>query len=70
MDESLSARSASETEINLRIERSEPISGTLSVPGRTGQERFCGWMELIASITAGSQLSIEPDERSPGGPRA
>jgi hypothetical protein len=69
MDESLSAGSASATVISLRIERGEPISGTLTVHGRTGEERFCGWMELIATITASSQLSIEQEGLLPDGPR-
>jgi hypothetical protein len=51
----------------MRIERGEPISGTLTVHGRTGEQRFCGWMELIAAITAGHQSWIEPDELLPDG---
>jgi len=70
MHESLRAASAGASVITVRIEQAQPISGTLSVHGRTGEERFCGWMELIAAITARSRLSIEPDEPLPGGPGA
>lgn len=70
MDESTGSASVTVTVIGLRIWRGEPITGTLTVHGRTGEERFCGWMELIAAITAGCQLSIEPDELSPHGPGA
>lgn len=38
--------------ISLRIEPGEPITGTLTAGGQTTGTSFCGWMELIAAITA------------------
>jgi hypothetical protein len=70
MSENLRGASTAATVISLRIERGEPISGTLTLRGRVGEERFCGWMELIAAITAGCRSSVEFDERSPDRPGA
>jgi hypothetical protein len=70
MDENLCTGAASEVVMTMRIERGEPISGTLTLHGRAGEQRFCGWMELIAAITAGHQSWIEPDELLPDGTRA
>jgi hypothetical protein len=67
MNERLSAASASGTVITLTVDRAEPITGTLTVHGRTSEERFCGWMELIAAITAGCRSSIEPGEHGSAG---
>jgi hypothetical protein len=38
--------------ISLRIEPGEPISGMLTTSAQTTGTPFCGWMELIAAITA------------------
>jgi hypothetical protein len=37
-------------EIRMRLDPGEPISGTLISSAES--TRFCGWMELIAAITA------------------
>lgn len=67
MDENLGAGTANEVVITMRIERADPISGTLTMHGQPGEQRFCGWMELIAAITAGHQSRIESDAHSPTG---
>lgn len=38
--------------ISLRIEPGEPITGTLTTSSQAEELPFCGWMELIAGITA------------------
>jgi hypothetical protein len=46
--------------ISLRIEPGEPITGTLTVGGQTTGMPFCGWMDLIVTISTlrtGSEAS-------------
>jgi hypothetical protein len=45
-------------EIHLRVDAGEPISGTLASGAHTAG--FCGWMELIAAITAARDEPHEP----------
>ena len=37
--------------ITLTIEPGEPIAGTLTTVGQNTSTPFCGWMELIATIS-------------------
>lgn len=53
--------------ILLTIEQSQPITGRLIVTGRA-EQRFCGWMELIAAVTAAGPPPAgfdTPGDRSP-----
>lgn len=38
--------------ISLRIDPGEPLTGTLTSNSQTAGTPFCGWMDLIAAITA------------------